>query len=119
MNYINENAFLYLNNNIINNRYKIVDFIDKGSYGSIYKAIDMKNHIYVANCTFKSYFGTSISVIPPQSGTYSYNAYIYDSTFQNLYPGVGGVVLFSEMRGSPTNIIHNCAILNISVFLDV
>ena len=77
--------------------------------------IQTQNHLYIANCTFMSYFGTSISVIPSHGGKYTYNAYIYDSTFQNLYLG-GGTVLFSEMFGSPTNIMHNCAILNTSVF---
>ena len=40
--------FLLKNNDIINGRYKIVHSIDKGTYGSIYKAIDLKKNNYVA-----------------------------------------------------------------------
>ena len=40
-----ENKFKFVK---INNRYKIVSSIDKGSYGSIYKAIDLEKNIYVA-----------------------------------------------------------------------
>ena len=88
----NKNYFLLNNNVIISNRYKIVRSIDKGSYGSIYKAIDLEKNKYVAIKQIKNIknfydeekFNNEIDIMIQLKSLYSVkllDKFVYDNYF--------------------------------------
>ena len=85
----NKIKFLLKNNDIINERYKIVHSIDKGFYGSIYKAIDLKKNNYVAIKQLKNIneniaFYNEISIMIQLKSLYSVkllDKFIYENNY--------------------------------------